>query len=630
MRRFPKARSSPAVTARLFPKLTSCLASVVLISLLRGFNVWSKPGDPVRGERPAANKPISYELDLREPASHLAHVAMTVPDAETETQIQFPAWNALYQVRDFVRGVQRLRAECDGRSVNLSKPAGREAAAVSTWRLGRERCSKLVVRYDVYLNGEPPFGSVLNQEHGFFNFAMLLFYLPRQRERTTVVKFQLPAGWKVATLLEDGGTPGEYQARNYDALADSPAELGTFQEYSYLQGGATYRVIAHADQSDYSPERLLKSLQAITAVETALMHDVPFTRYTFIFHFVQGSSGDGMEHKYGTAINVRAAGLRTHTESLEGLAAHEFFHLWNVKRIRPQGLEPIDYLHGNDTADLWFAEGVTSTYGELVLIRAGLRSRRDFYSNLADEIRTLESRPARNFQSAEDSGREAWLEKYPDYFRPDRSISYYNKGELLGYLLDLGIRHATHNRSSLDELMRTLNEEFARRGRLFTDADLIGLIARLAPEFTARDVFFRDYVDGTAALDYKTYLGYAGLRLSITTRQSAALGFLALRSFEGPARVESVENGSDAERAGLQPGDTLIKMNGRALEGLPQDALGGAKAGAELKLAVRRGGQTLNLKFRLGRGEETNYLVQEDPDATADELAVRESWLTGK
>ena len=119
----------------------------------------------------------------------------------------------------------------------------------------------------------------------------------------------------------------------------------------------------------------------------------------------------------------------------------------------------------------------------------------------------------------------------------------------------------------------------ARRGRLFTDADLIGLIARLAPEFTARDAFFRDYVDGTAALDYKTYLGYAGLRLSITTRQSAALGFLALRSFEGPARVESVENGSDAERAGLQPGDTLIKMNGRALEGLPQDALGGAKAG---------------------------------------------------
>jgi predicted metalloprotease with PDZ domain len=312
------------------------------------------------------------------------------------------------------------------------------------------------------------------------------------------------------------------------------------------------------------------------------------------------------------------------------LAAHEFFHLWNVKRIRPRGLEPIDYIHGNDTSDLWFAEGVTSTYGELTLVRAGLRNRNDFYANLADEIRTLQSRPARTYQSAEDSGRDAWLEKYPDYFRPDRSISYYNKGELLGYLLDLGIRHATRNRSSLDDVMRALNQDFARPGRPFTDADLLTLIARLAPEFTDRDAFFRNYVNGTADLDYRTYLGYAGLYLEMSTRQGAGSGFLALRNFEGPTRVEWVDRGSNAERAGLQPGDTILKLNGRPLEGLPQEALIAAKPGSEVKLTVRRGAQNLDLKFRLGRVEETVYTVQEDSNASPDEVAIRESWLTGK
>src|SRR5205814_5971912 len=154
------------------------------------------------------------------------------------------------------------------------------------------------------------------------------------------------------------------------------------------------------------------------------------------------------------------------------IAADEFFHLWNVKRIRPQGLEPVDYVHGNDTTELWFSEGVTSTYGELALLRAGLISRQDFYANLAQEIRDLEQRPARKSQSAVEAGREAWLEQYVDYARPEPSISYYNKGELLGYLLDLGIRHATGNRRSLADVMRGLNENFARRGRFFPRADL--------------------------------------------------------------------------------------------------------------------------------------------------------------
>ena len=634
MRRFASAEPYGASTARpstvLFPpvKLTHCL--LLLLSTFGGsFKLWAGPRN--RPAEPSSEaQPVRYELDLREPASHLVKVVMTVPEARPETEIQFPAWNGLYQIRDFIRNVQDLRAECGDRQAMVRVPSAAGDPDLNTRRVGSDPCPALRVHYSVYLNGEPPFGSALDQEHGFFNFAMLLFYLPRERNRAVRVKFNLPAGWKLATLLDEAQTPGEYEAANYDALADSPTEVGQFQEYSYPQGGATYRVIVHADPSDYSADRLLKSLERITAAETALMRDVPLSRYTFIFHFPRGTAGGGMEHKYGTAISVRAGQLRTHLESVEGLAAHEFFHLWNVKRIRPQGLEPVDYLRGNDTSDLWFSEGVTSTYGELSLVRAGMKSRPEFYAGLAEEIKALQSRPAHKFQSAAQSGREAWLEKYPDYFRPERSISYYNKGELLGYLLDLGIRHATRNRRSLDDVMRTLNEEFARHGRCFTDADLGTIIASLAPEFTARREFFQSYIDGTAEPDYNGYLGYAGLRLSEIVQETAALGFVALRSFEGPVRVESVEPDSAAERAGLKPGDVILEMNGRPLEDLPQDDLNREKPGKEVKLKLRRGRESLDLKFRLGRRDETVYRVEETANATAEELAVREGWLTGR
>jgi predicted metalloprotease with PDZ domain len=195
------------------------------------------------------------------------------------------------------------------------------------------------------------------------------------------------------------------------------------------------------------------------------------------------------------------------------LYSHEFFHLWNVKRIRPQLLEPIDYVHGNDTRDLWFCEGVTSTYGELVLLRAGLISRQAFYAHLGSTIAALESRPGRFFQSVEESGLEAWFEKYNDYQRPERSISYYNKGELLGFLLDLALRHASGNAAGLDDVMRRLNEDFARPGRYYTEADLRREMAQAAPTFWGLEAFFEDYVRGTRELDYDTYLGYAGLEL---------------------------------------------------------------------------------------------------------------------
>ena len=580
-------------------------------------------------------QPIHYVVDLREPESHLVQIIMDVPGAMPGTEIQIPAWNDLYQIRDFARNVQGLDARCDDR------PAEWRRVDLNTWRGPDRPCVHLEFHYAVYAQEAGPFSSWLDSKHAFLNFAMLLFYLPQERERPARVRILLPSGWKFATLLAAEGD--EFSARNYDALVDSPVEAGHFNEYTYTQEfhsplsapgsaakRATFRVIVHAEPADYSPEGLLECIQKITATETALMQDLPYERYTFILHFPReaGPSG-GMEHRDGTAITVPASLARDRDTFLDGVIAHEFFHAWNVKRIRPQALEPIDYIQGNDTRDLWFCEGVTSTYAELALLRAGLINRDRFYAHLAAGIQGLEERAARRFQSVETSGREAWFEKYADYGRPERSISYYNKGELLGFLLDLGMRNASHNQAGLDDVMRGLNRAFAQQERFYTLADIRAIVARLAPSF-GMDRFLADYVQGTQELDYATYLGYCGLRLATTATEIPAPGFELSRNMEGLAQVDSVEEESSAQRAGLQAGDVLLGVDGEPLASGAEAALPRWRSGQAVVLQVTRGGQTQLLKFSIGVTRKVSYRVEEDAQAQPDQLRVRHGWLKGE
>ncbi len=566
--------------------------------------------------------PVQYRLDLRDPGTHLVHVTMEIPQAPQGLEIQFPAWNNLYQIRDFVHDVQDLTATCHGRPVAL------RSVDIETWAAPTP-CDDLMFHYAVYADQPGPFSAQLDSQHAFLNFALLLFYLPKDRSRAVRVRVDLPDGWQLATMLDSGPQPGEYQAQNYDRLGDSPALAGQFAEYDYRQRDAEYRVIVNADTSDYYPKKLVGALKKITATETAMMRDVPFNRYTFMFQFLDSRVGGGMEHAFGTAISIPANEVRSDPSVVDGIAAHEFFHLWNVKRIRPQALEPIDYVHGNDTRDLWFSEGVTSTYGELTLLRSRLIGRKDFYRHVAGEILQLRSRPARFYQSAIESGRDAWLEKYPDYFRPERSISYYNKGELLGDLLDLGILHGSGARHSLDDLMRRLNVDFAQRGRYFTEQDLLTIVEQLAPGFDAAK-FFRDDVDGTKPLDFARFFSYAGLQLETRQVQAPDLGFKSLKSFVGPVRVESVEPQSPAARAGIEPGDVLTKMNGSYLVQPPEQEIEGMKPGDQVVFTVERNGKTLDVTFPLGSKPAEVYGIREMKDITPEQRAVRRGWLEGK
>jgi predicted metalloprotease with PDZ domain len=352
-----------------------------------------------------------------------------------------------------------------------------------------------------------------------------------------------------------------------------------------------------------------------------MMEDQPFEEFTFIYHFGMGGGG-GMEHAYSTAIHAGSA------ENVAGVSAHEFFHLWNVKRIRPQTLDPVDYTRENWTRALWFAEGVTSTYGDFTLVRSGLWTRQQYYDSLAGAIGVLESRPARLWKSAEEASLDAWIESNGLYRRPDLSISYYNKGEILGVLLDILIRDATNNRRSLDDVMRHLNNEFARRGRFYDETrDLQVAVEKIANRSFAD--FFRDYVAGTEPLPYYDILSRAGLYLKQGEAPGADAGYLANGGPGGPIYIARVSPGSAAARAGLREGDVLVKLNDAEPPRDPNWARD-RKPGEVVKLTIGRGGRQQEISFALEARRSTVFEIAEEANPSPKERRIREGMLTGK
>ncbi len=563
----------------------------------------------------SARATIRYTVSVAAREDHMFAVTMTVPDARGPVTVAMPAWNALYQIRDFAWRVFNVRATLLV-PAGAARPALVRAVDPQTWEVSAR--GTVQITYEVFWDGAPPFDSQLNPHHAFINPAEILFYLPERRGEPVEISFTgLAPGWKIAIELPSAGTPDSFRAADYDHLADAPAEIGDFDEFRLTANGAHLRVVVDGA----TDEKLLgEMIRAIVGYETGLMREAPFEEYLFIYHFGRGAGG--MEHANSCAIAV------TDLPGAAVVTAHEFFHLWNVKRIRPQSLEPVDYAHWQPTRALWFAEGVTSTYGAYALERTGLWSRKGYYRHLARTIAALDSRPARAWQSVEQASLDAWFEKYPLYLRPDRSISYYDKGEVLGVLLDLEIRSLTRNRASLDDLMRYLNRNFAHRHRFYREA----AIEKAAETLTGRSFagFFSRYVSGTAEIPYASFLAKAGLLLERRTELTTSLGFAATEALGTGAIVAFVEPGGAAERAGLREGDRILALDGQPFPYDVETWLAGRKPGKTITLLVGREGGPVKLSFPLESGTAVAYEIREDPHATAIERRIRKGLLTGK
>ncbi|HKO03517.1 MAG TPA: PDZ domain-containing protein, partial [Candidatus Acidoferrales bacterium] len=565
---------------------------------------------------------IRYSISLSGRANGRFLVRMEVPNVQDSLEVDMPVWNALYQVRDFASRIEQLHA-----ATPSGGPLALRRLTPHSWRVSGAS-GAVVLDYSILWDEPGPFSSQINDEHAFLNLATVLLFVPARRAEDVSLEFTaVPSGWQSATALDAGPSPGSFVAPGYDALCQAPVEVGTFSDFTLQLADRPVRVVVHAADvpggppAAWSRERLEDVASRIVLAETSLMGDAPFPRYLFLLHLGTGGGG-GMEHPNSTAIAVGSG------EDPAPTMAHEFFHLWNVLRIRPQSLEPVDYTREQPTDTLWFAEGVTSTVASYTMLRSGLWTRDLFYRDLASQIAELSSRPARRFQSVEDSSLAAWLEKYPGYHGRDSSISYYNKGQLLGLCLDILLREATENRESLDTLLRAMNRRYAQQHKFYADT---AAIQSLAEELAGRDLsdFFRRYVAGTDDVPFEEIFARGGLKLQTEERTTSDPGFRVRRAGAAGVQVTEVTPGGPADRAGLLRGDTILAVNGHDPSANMRQWLEALAPGDSLRLRVARAAGASDISIVVGSRTLPSPRVSE-ANVSGLPRAIREGILTGK
>jgi predicted metalloprotease with PDZ domain len=566
---------------------------------------------------------ITYHVSLAGIQKHLVRVRVQLGGGSAQRDLQLPVWNALYQVRDFSQYVNWVRARNP-----LGQPLPVSKLDKTTWRIAGAG-SGVEVEYEIFTDQPGPYGTQLNAHHAFFNLAEVLMYPVNGRKSPAEIWFtEVPADWKTATTLH-GTSQTTLSAESYDRLVDRPVEMGSFQEADFDQGGAHYRVVVDANPADYDMQKIVPVVQRIVATTTAWMDDRPPQTYLFLYHFPRTSGGGGMEHADSTAIDVNARVLDENPMALAEVTAHEFFHVWNVKRIRPQSLEPVDYTKENYTTALWFCEGVTNTVEDYILLRAGLLDEPLYLRRLADSIGELERRPAHLTQSAEASSLDAWLEKYPYYRLPERSISYYEKGQLLGVILDLSLRDATHGSASLRDLFHWMNQNYAQQARYFADSDGVRQAVEAVSHADFKS-FFQRYVAGTEEIPWNDFFNGVGLTLVRHPQTVADPGFQAARNFDAPPVITSIEPNSEAQQAGLAVGDSILEINGQIASADFLQKLAELAIGDTLRLRVRDTAGERELHWRVGSREEVEFELKDVDNVTAKQKARRAAWLKGE
>jgi len=597
---------------------------------------------------PAAEEPtasplqLEYHLVLAHPNLHLVSVEITAGKV-TGDYLDFvmPAWSpGRYAIYEFAKNVQEFQAAgAQGQMLdwsNLDK---------QTWRVDvRQAGGTVKAHYRVFANDLNGSFSQFDATHANVNGASIFMYVAGHKPDPLTLTVEAPKEWQIISGFSTAGSDRSFQAANYDRLVDTPLEAcADVKLLQFQEQGKTIRIAVHAYGEDKTdPAKLRDGLQKIVHAEMASMPALDFEHYTFIFHFGPAlSSGDGMEHLNSTQIIIRGSMGNSLAEALE-TAAHEFFHVWSVKRLRPAGLGPFDYTREVYTPSLWLAEGVTSYVSYLALLRSGLWTREQFLARLADEIRTLEQEPGRSLMSAESSSFHAWFyDRSPQMQETNfanSTISYYNKGALLGMLLDLELRSRTQGAKSLLDVLSLLYRKFYEAppatyygpGRGYEEGDVLAAVNEIGgSDYSA---FFERYVRGTASLPYASDLAAAGLalRTSVASGSSPSLGVTVLPDNLGD-RIFAVLPGGSADRAGLGRDDLLVAVDNQSLatEDL-ETRLRAYPPGATVPFTVQRQGREEIIDVKLDPPMPDVYTIQDLPGATSQQVAIRNQWLYGR
>lgn len=605
-----------------------CLALASAVAILAPSQASTQPATT------SAAPSIEYTVSMPQPHTHLLVVDMRLARAATADHVDLvmPVWTpGSYLVREYARHVQDFAATDAG-----GRPLAWAKVNKNSWRIATAGATALSVKYRVYANELTVRTNELNDSHAFWNNAALLMYPEGQLRAASTLRIIPPTGWKVATGLPPAaGRPDSYAAPSFDVLYDSPVEVGAFETLTFTMKGVPHRIVLDGHGNE-DRERLRRDIEKIAQTESEMMGDIPYTDYTFLTHLRSAGSG-GLEHLNSTALITPRFGFRPDTlyQDFLSLVAHEYFHLWNVKRIRPDALGPFDYTKENYTRLLWVAEGITSYYENLFLRRAGLLSSADYLDGVAKSIQQMQATPGRLVLSAEEASFDAWIKFYrQDENSANSQISYYDKGALLGLLLDLEIRKRSAGARSLDDVMRSLYTEFYRKGRNYSPADFQRVSEGAAG--ASLEPFFAHGVRGRDELDYDAALSAVGLHVD-TTGGPPSTGARAQRAYLGAEiaqtadrlLVKRVFSGTPADVAGLNAGDQVVAINGmRATEDFLGARLKELEPGDVLHLTLFRFDDLRTIDLRIGRasGAATWRLVSV-AQPTAEQLRVRRQWL---
>jgi predicted metalloprotease with PDZ domain len=570
---------------------------------------------------------IGFEVSFIEPQAHYAEVEMNISGLNKDyVDVKMPVWApGSYLVREFAKNVEGFKARAKGKAVKSEK------VDKNTWRIYNAKANAVKINYRVYAFEASVRTSFIDDSHAFLSSTGIFMYPEGMIKSPSTVKIVPFKGWtKVSTGLEPvKGQQFTYHAADFDILFDSPIEVGNQDIFEFTAAGLKHEVAMYGG-GNYDKERLKVDMAKVVEASTAIYGENPNKHYTFIVHnFYRG--GGGLEHLNSTVLGA-SRDQYTSEDGYNGflnLVAHEYYHLWNVKRLRPVALGPFDYDKENYTTNLWIAEGFTAYYENKIMLNAGLISPETFLTNLATAVANVENTPGAKVQTAAEASFDAWIK----YYRPNENsnntgVSYYSKGEVIGLLMDLEIAQATKGAKSLDDVMKAMYLQGKALKRGYTDAEFKAMVEKISGiSFTD---FYAKYVNGTHPAEYNKYFSYAGINIkNENAGQSIPYVGVASKKTEGRMFISAISRNSAAWVAGLNVNDEVITVGGvpveASIERMP--VITEKKVGDVVKFQVVRDGLEKTIAVTLKANPNIKLTAEINDQATAQQLAVRKRWF---
>ncbi len=585
-----------------------------------------------RTQEPEINQ---YTIRFPERQRHYVEVEAIFPASQGETlELAMAVWTpGSYLVREYSRHIDRIAAfGLDG------EPRTLEKTRKNRWRV-EESADAVVVRYRIYAHDLSTRGNFVDSDFAFLNGAPTFLTVAGHLHRAHDVLIELPKAWSQSVSglpLHSDRTPHHYLAPDYDTLVDSPIVLGNPSVQDFRVDDVPHRLATSGGRGLWDDQKATRDVQKIVQSQIDFWDSVPYEDYVFlnVLEFNRRQRSTGLEHLNSTLIlaNPWATKKRASYKRWLSLVAHEFFHTWNVKRLRPKSLGPFDYEREVYTRDLWIAEGLTSYYADLLMRRARLYDRNDFLATLSTRIRAVESAPGRLAQSLADASYDAWIKFYrPNENTNNSTISYYHKGAIVGFLLDAAIRKTTGGTKSLDHVMRMAFARFSG-AEGFQSNEFRALASQVAGRNLS--TFFANTVDGTTQLDYSDALEWYGLRLVDPKHDDddddPPAGYLGIKTYskQGRLLVREVVANTPAASSGISAGDEILAVENQRAD--PEDwevQLSYFPPGETVTLLVSRRSHVRRVSAKLARQPKREYTLQVSPAATLVQQEHLRSWL---